>query len=496
MDIQHTFGEIVSTLHVALDGVVDKLRNGDPMTIALVFAVVALLLFLFSASRMRSGGEEVSNFERAGNIMGRIEKIEMTLNEFKTQSLRSAELSKADFGFIKQELNEIKGILASARGGSGGSSGGGGGGKDIRSKETSDKRLVQPQHPSELMLSPEIEESVEPVSVHTGLKKTRQTFFQKLSGLFTSKPKFDESMIDQLEETLVLSDLGIRTAQSLINSVREDLSKSGDIDKPRLFASLKAKILNVLNDSSDPRAFDPKRREDGAQVVMIVGVNGAGKTTTAAKLAGLWKAQGAKVMLVAADTFRAAAVEQLSTWGSRLGVEVVIGAENAKPASVVFDAMRRANSEDFDVVIVDTAGRLHTKANLMQELEGIRNVMQKHQASAPHETLLVLDGTTGQNAINQAQEFNEATKLTGIVVTKLDGTPKGGVVVAIKQALGIPLRFIGVGEKSGDLKPFNAEEFVNAMLDENEAQNIKSAGIINGKTMHPERGQFSSSFLM
>ncbi len=208
----------------------------------------------------------------------------------------------------------------------------------------------------------------------------------------------------------------------------------------------------------------PVRRADGPTVVLMVGVNGVGKTTTAAKLAARWKGEGASVLLVAADTFRAAAVEQLKLWGARIGVPVVTGAAEAKPATVVFEAMARAQKENIDVVIVDTAGRLHTKANLMQELEGVYNSISKHQSSGPHETLLVLDGSTGQNALTQAKEFNAAVKLTGLVVTKLDGTPKGGIVVAIAEELGVPVRFIGVGEAAGDLRPFVIGEFVEALF--------------------------------
>ena len=197
---------------------------------------------------------------------------------------------------------------------------------------------------------------------------------------------------------------------------------------------------------------------------MVVGVNGVGKTTTVAKLASNWSKAGFKVVVAAADTFRAAAVDQLVTWCSRIGVEVVTGAPNAKPQAVVFDAMVKAKELGAEVLLIDTAGRLHTKANLMQELEGVRNIVQRHDPDAPHETILVVDGATGQNALSQAKEFNQAVKLTGVIVTKLDGTPKGGIVVAIRSEYGIPVRYIGVGEGPDDLREFNSPEFVEALF--------------------------------
>lgn len=232
---------------------------------------------------------------------------------------------------------------------------------------------------------------------------------------------------------------------------------------------MKSKLHSLL-DQGRGRAIEPRRKESGPMVVLVVGVNGVGKTTTVAKLANQWNEQGARVLLVAADTYRAAAVEQLRDWGTRIGVEVVSGGTDAKPAAVVFDAMAKGKAENFDVVLIDTAGRLHTRSNLMQELEGVLNVIRKHQSDAPHETILVVDGTTGQNALAQATEFNAAAPLTGLIVTKLDGTPKGGIVVAIRRELGIPVRYIGVGESSADLREFDAAEFVEALLGEDSYQ--------------------------
>ena len=231
-------------------------------------------------------------------------------------------------------------------------------------------------------------------------------------------------------------------------------------------ATLKAKVLAVLGDATpESLELSPQKRGNSPQIVMIVGVNGVGKTTTVAKLAHRLKEAGASVVIAAADTFRAAAVEQLCAWADRVGVPVITGATDAKPATVVFDAAKKAVELGADVLLIDTAGRLHTKTNLMQELEGVRNAVQRHIPDGPHETLLVVDGSTGQNAISQAREFNQAVPLSGLIVTKLDGTPKGGVVVAIKSELGIPVRYIGVGEAEEDLRPFSAVEFVEALFD-------------------------------
>ncbi len=305
----------------------------------------------------------------------------------------------------------------------------------------------------------------EETSIKGGLLKARTGFFQKLKDLFAGKPAIDESTLEELEALLVGSDLGIGTAQALIAEVKSEVQNKGALSEEDLTALLAEKIKNILEtDTPEELQIVPSRRADGALIVLVVGVNGVGKTTTVAKLASQWKDAGKRVLLVAADTFRAAAVDQLAEWGMRLDVPVVSGADEAKPASVVFDGMKRAQEEEFDVVIIDTAGRLHNKANLMQELEGVKNSIARHQPTAPHETILVVDGTSGQNALQQAKEFNEAVPLTGVIVTKLDGSPKGGVVVAIKQEIGVPVRYIGVGEAPKDLKAFVARDFAEALF--------------------------------
>lgn len=256
---------------------------------------------------------------------------------------------------------------------------------------------------------------------------------------------------------------------SLISELKEDASTARGLSESQLLAHLKSKIRSLLvADQPLVAGINPlqlkEKGEEGPLVIMVVGVNGVGKTTTVAKLAHNFKQRGAKVMLAAADTFRAAAVEQLKHWGEKISVPVICGMENAKPATVAYDAMLAAKKENFDVLIIDTAGRLHNKSNLMQELEGVKNAIARHQPNAPHETILVVDGATGQNAVSQAREFNSAVPLTGVIVTKLDGTPKGGIVVAIQDEFGIPVRYIGVGESKDALKPFIADEFVEALF--------------------------------
>ena len=241
---------------------------------------------------------------------------------------------------------------------------------------------------------------------------------------------------------------------------------------------LRNKLSSLLHSDDD---LELKKTGTGPTVVMMVGVNGVGKTTTTAKLASQCKEKGLSVMMAAADTFRAAAVSQLKEWGERLDVPVVAGAENAKPATVAFDAAKRAQEENVDILLVDTAGRLHTKSNLMQELEGVRNSISRHIDGAPQESILVVDGSTGQNALAQAKEFNQAVPLTGLIVTKLDGTPKGGIVAAIKDEFDIPVRYIGVGESAADLRVFDADAFVDALFNE------------DGLTLEIEQGEALSA---
>ena len=295
-----------------------------------------------------------------------------------------------------------------------------------------------------------------------GLSKTRSTLTGRLDGLFLGKREITDDLLEEVEEILFTSDIGVATAQDLIDSVKEKVVAKELKDPEKLKAALRDRILSFLEvppkDITSPGPGEPL-------VIMVIGVNGVGKTTTIGKAANSFKSQGKEVMLVAADTFRAAAVEQLMIWGERAGAEVIKQTAGADPSAVVFDALTAAISRGTDVVLIDTAGRLHTKVNLMEELQKINRVVGRKLPGAPHEVWLVLDATTGQNSISQVEIFNKALQVTGIVLTKLDGTAKGGIVVGISHQFGIPIRYIGVGEKVDDLRPFSPSEFVQAIFD-------------------------------
>jgi fused signal recognition particle receptor len=294
------------------------------------------------------------------------------------------------------------------------------------------------------------------------LSRTRESFTARIDELFLGKKQIDGELFDELEEILVTADLGIATTQELLEEARKQV-KRDNLSDPR---ALKEVIKNQLKDFVGGRdqGSELQLPETGPLVIMVVGVNGVGKTTTIGKIARKFVQSGQSVLLVAADTFRAAATSQLKIWGERNEVRVIAQQEGADPSAVVYDAMAVATSKDYDVVLVDTAGRLHTKVNLMEELKKINRVMNKQLEGAPHETLLVIDATTGQNGISQARLFNEAIGVTGIALTKLDGTAKGGIVVNITRELGLPIRFIGVGEQADDLRDFNGDEFIEALF--------------------------------
>jgi fused signal recognition particle receptor len=298
------------------------------------------------------------------------------------------------------------------------------------------------------------------------IRKLGTSFLSKIKSFLGDGKKISKENLEELEAILISADMGVNTTQSLIQKVTSKLQAGESLGFEDLIKLFKEEVFQILTKKgSHQPAIVPAAQQDGPLVVMVVGVNGVGKTTTVAKLANNWKKTGAKVVIAAADTFRAAAVNQLKEWGKRIDIPVIAGPDNGKPAAVVFDAQKAAYDTNADVLVIDTAGRLHNKSNLMQELEGIRNVLRKSQPHAPHETILVLDGTVGQNALSQAREFNLTVPLTGVIVTKLDGTPKGGIVVAIKEDLGIPVRYIGLGEKAEDLRVFNAREFTEALFD-------------------------------
>ncbi len=302
-------------------------------------------------------------------------------------------------------------------------------------------------------------------SLDKGLEKSKKSFFSKLGKAIAGKSKVDDQVLDDLEEILITSDVGVSTTIKIIERIEARVSKDKYLNTAELNNILREEISGLLEEhhSTDVSGFDlPADKQP--YVILVVGVNGVGKTTTIGKLAAQFKLQGKKVILGAADTFRPAAVEQLKLWGKRVQVPVVAHEMHTDPSAVAFDTVKQAVDQKADVVLVDTAGRLHTKVNLMNELSKIKRVMQKFIPEAPHEILLVLDGSTGQNAFIQAQEFTKATDVTALAITKLDGTAKGGVVIGISDQFKIPVKYIGVGEQVGDLQPFVNREFVDSLF--------------------------------
>lgn len=306
-------------------------------------------------------------------------------------------------------------------------------------------------------------------SLDKGLEKTNESFFSKMSKAIAGKSKVDDEVLDELEGILATSDVGVDTIIKIIDRIEDRVARDKYVTTAELDKILREEIAGLLaenDDASSTTHADDFSLPEGHKphVILVVGVNGVGKTTTIGKLAAQFKKKGKKVVLGAADTFRAAAVDQIKLWGERVGVPVVSHGMNTDPASVAFDAVKQGVEQGADLVIVDTAGRLHTKINLMNELSKIRRVMQKVIPEAPHEVLLVLDGSTGQNAFIQAKEFTRATEVTALAITKLDGTAKGGVVIGISDQFRIPVKYIGVGEKIDDLQVFNKMEFVDSLF--------------------------------
>lgn len=294
------------------------------------------------------------------------------------------------------------------------------------------------------------------------VSRTRENLSERIDDVVSINAEIDRNTLDDLEATLIGADLGTKTTEQLLTALREKADRKQIADVIELKRLLKEEVRNVLLRAN----VQPVETVDGEpEVIMVVGVNGTGKTTTIGKLANVFRADGKSVVLCAADTFRAAAIEQLEVWGDRTGTEVIKTKPGGDPAAVLFDALQAAKARKLDYVIVDTAGRLHTKSSLMTELEKMRRTAQRIISGAPHETLLVVDATTGQNGLQQAKLFTESSGVTGIVLTKLDGTAKGGIVVAISNELGLPVRYVGVGEKVGDLLRFDAEAFVNSLFE-------------------------------
>lgn len=296
-----------------------------------------------------------------------------------------------------------------------------------------------------------------------GLSKTRNNIANGIDAIFSGFSSIDDDFYEELEETLIMADLGINTTTAVIEDLRQKV-KENKIKDPSECRQL---LINSLKEQMqlNETAYDFENR---TSVVLLIGVNGVGKTTSVGKLAGQMKDHGKKVMVAAADTFRAAAIEQLTEWAHRANVEIIAQKEGSDPAAVIFDAVTAAKSRNVDILFCDTAGRLHNKKNLMEELKKIDRVIEREYPEAYRETLVVLDGTTGQNALAQAKEFNEVADITGIVLTKLDGTAKGGIAIAIQSELGIPVKYIGIGEKIEDLQKFDADDFVNALFQKND----------------------------
>ena len=294
-----------------------------------------------------------------------------------------------------------------------------------------------------------------------GLKKTKSALFDKIDNLLKKFVRIDEDFFDELEELLISSDVGVNTTEQILEALRENVRDNRIKDNSDVKKELNKMILELIGDG------EPLKLGTTPSVILVIGVNGVGKTTSIGKIAYQLKKQKKKVIVAAADTFRAAASEQLGIWCERAGVDMISQGEGADPAAVVFDAINAAKSRKSDVLIVDTAGRLHNKKNLMDELAKINRVINRELPDSDRETLLVLDATTGQNAVNQAREFKDAADITGLILTKLDGTAKGGIVLSIKGELGISVKFIGVGEKIDDMQPFNSKEFVNALFENN-----------------------------
>ena len=304
-------------------------------------------------------------------------------------------------------------------------------------------------------------------TLDVGLEKTKQSFFSKITRALVGKSKVDDEVLDNLEDILISSDVGVATTLKIIKRIEERVSRDKVVGTAELNGILRDEISSLLeeNNSNQNGQLEITVPSDGnPYVIMVVGVNGVGKTTTIAKLAHQFKKSGKRVVLGAADTFRAAAVDQLIIWAERVGVPIVQQGMGADPASVAFDTLQSAKSQNADVVIIDTAGRLHNKVNLMNELSKIKRVMEKIMPDAPHEILLVLDGSTGQNAFEQAKQFSETTAINALAITKLDGTAKGGVVIGISDQMKIPVKYIGVGEKMEDLQVFNKVEFVDSLF--------------------------------
>jgi fused signal recognition particle receptor len=452
------------------------LRNLDWGAIVLVLFVLGFALLMIKAVRKMRAGKGDSKDEPTKSTRKAASK-RSTRKKHPVQQAREAARAKADDedeedddpseGEPDEPAVAPKRTVRAAKGGrrKGKGKGKGKGARRTRQATSADADTDQS---SETAKGADAEEATEESGesererLTRGLAKTRGGFIARLGKLFSGKPTFDETMLEQVEEVLFTADIGARTADELIQSIRKHLGKKAGNDPEAVWQHLKSHSAEMLQQSNDAN-FEFVFDRGAPFVLLMVGVNGTGKTTTIGKLAQRFMAQGKKVLLAAGDTYRAAAAEQLCVWGERAGVEVLRRDEGADPASVVVEAIKKAKTEGYDVVIADTAGRLQTNVGLMEELTKVHRSMGKHVDGAPHETFLVLDATTGQNAITQAKMFREAIEITGLVLTKLDGTAKGGVILGIAHELDLPVRFVGIGEQAKDLRPFDPQAFVEAL---------------------------------
>jgi fused signal recognition particle receptor len=423
----------------------------DPNLVLLCVGSVFLFLLLIAFS-LRAAKARAVPAQRVESLRARVESLEKSLSSFQ--------------GELDSRLNEFRSLVQTLEQGIKQEGGTVRSSTEIKaptlSVQVEDNSLSSLRESNRADQVPVITE--EPLRL--GMKRTRDGFLSRLKRFFTGRSAgLEESSLYELEELLISSDIGVGCTSKLLASVRSKLADGAELGEGGFLALLKEELNSILQFKDSELSEVLSGGEIGKpKVVLVVGINGVGKTTSCAKLAAAAVKRGQRPLLVAADTFRAAAVEQLKSWGDKLGVPVVSGAPEAKPQTVVFDALDKALKDGHDLILIDTAGRLHTKANLMQELEGIRNILSKKLPGEPRETLLVVDGVSGSNALNQAREFHSLVPLSGLIVTKLDGTPKGGIVVAIRDELKIPVRFVGVGERAEDLIPFSPSKFVDSLV--------------------------------
>ncbi len=464
--------------------------GADDPAVVLVLAILAFVFLSLIIFALRTTIQRNQESDRTAAILTRVEQLERNLSEFRADMLKSVQHFRGLTDDVKDEIERARKRAVAGRGGNDGGSGGSGagGGGSAGGGSTSSGQGGGGLGASGI----EIQSSA--ANLNAGMQKTRTSLLSRFKALFSSKGSIKLEALGDLEELLISSDVGVRCATAIVEQVKAVAQTADGVGENRLQELVRDEVRRSL--VSVPADHPIYSATGSPLIVLVVGVNGVGKTTTTAKLAARWKSAGKRVVLVAADTFRAAAVQQLLEWGRRLEVPVISGAEGAKPSTVVFDGMVAAKEQGADVIVIDTAGRLHTKSNLMQELEGIRNAIGKHFPKGPDQTILVLDGISGQNALAQAREFNSAVALTGVVVTKLDGTPKGGIVVAISRELNLPVLYVGVGERAEDLIPFSVDHFVESLFtDSGSRAGVSSMmSIANGET-GSRSPAFSGAFL-